>query len=335
MLEEKDVKLILIDDIVPNRFQPRQIFGEKELNELADSIKQHGIIQPLILRPLGDKFEIIAGERRYKAATIAGLSNVPAIILEKNDDESAEIAIVENIQRKNLTPIEEAKSYKKLLNKGLTQEEIAQKLGVAQPTIANKLRLLNLTEEVQDALLHNKISERHARGLLRLESPTQQIDMLNKIINEKINVKTTEEEIDKLLGYNKPSEDLEIPVFEKNIPEIKPAEEMKPIKNEEIEILNPFIENDEILNIDDNKENKIEDLFKEVDDEVKDLSIPKIESFTEKNQIEDIPQKKYGYLDTVNKTRKFVENCKSKGLKLTAEEYDMDNEYQIIIRIEK
>ena len=162
-MEEKNVKLISIEEIVPNRFQPRQIFGEKELNELADSIKEHGIIQPLIVRPLGDKYEIIAGERRYKAASIAGLYNVPVIVLEKDDNESAELAIIENIQRKDLTPIEEAKSYQKLLNRGLTQEEIAKKLGIAQPTVANKLRLLSLPDEVQEALLNTRISDRAPR----------------------------------------------------------------------------------------------------------------------------------------------------------------------------
>lgn len=326
MLENKDVKLISLENIIPNRFQPRQIFEKKELDELADSIKQHGIIQPLILRKFGDKYEIIAGERRYKAAYLAGLYNVPAIIVEKNDDESAEIAIIENIQRKNLTPIEEAKSYKKLINKGLTQEEIAKKLGVTQPTIANKLRLLNLTQEVQDALLQNKISERHARSLLRLESSNQQIDMLNKIINEKINVKQTDEEIDKLLGYDNQIENFEIPIFEDSI------QKLDSIDSKKIEVLNPFIESEEILNIDNS--NKIEtNLFKPIEEVTEDLKTPLIEKLIkEKN---DSFQQKYSYLDTVGAIRKFIEKSKIKGFKLSSEEYDMDNEYQIIIKIEK
>ncbi len=327
MFENKEVRLISINDIVPNRFQPRQVFGEKELNELADSIKEHGIIQPLILRPLGEKYEIIAGERRYKAALIAGFKTVPSIVIEANDSEIAEIAIIENIQRKDLTPIEEAKAYKKLIDIGLTQEEIAKKLGITQPTVANKLRLLNLTQETQNALLYNKISERHARGLLRLESPEQQISMLNKIINEKINVKQTEEEIDKILGYNKPTEDLEIPVFEEVAPKIKPIND---IDNEKIEVLNPFIESEEILNIDEEQESK--NLFKSLDESSQDLSIPSIESVEEKD--ENI-QNKYKYLDIVNDTREFIEDCKSKGLKIISEEYDMDNEYQILLKIEK
>lgn len=329
MIENKEVKLIKTNDIVPNRFQPRQIFDEKELNELADSIKEHGIIQPLILRPLGEKYEIIAGERRYKAALIAGFESVPSIVIEANDNEIAEIAIIENIQRKDLTPIEEAKAYKKLVDMGLTQEEIAKKLGITQPTIANKIRLLNLSEEVQNALLHNKISERHARGLLRLESPQQQADMLNRIINERINVKETEEEIDKLLGYNNPKKELEIPVFE-DISIFKPLENDNKINNkEEIEILSPFTEKEEILTIDDDLTENFEeskDLFKpiELEENRKEFNIP----LNEENN-------KYKYLEMVETTREFIEKLKSNNVKIISEEYDMDNEYQIIIKIEK
>ena len=142
-MEEKILQ-IPIEDIIPNRFQPRLTFDDKALQELSSSIKQHGIIQPLVLRKLGDKYEIIAGERRYKAAQMAGLTTVPAVISNIDDDKSAEVALIENIQRKNLTAIEEAKSYKNLLDRGyLTQEQLAEKLGVSQSTIANKLRLLN------------------------------------------------------------------------------------------------------------------------------------------------------------------------------------------------
>ena len=160
---EKEIIEVSLTDIIPNRFQPRLSFDEDALNELAKSIRQHGIIQPLVLRKIGDKYEIIAGERRYKASYIAGLTKVPAIIIDLNDNESAEVAIVENIQRKNLSPIEEAKSYKKLLDRGyLTQDELASRMGKTQGSISNKLRLLNLSHDVQDALLNNQISERHA-----------------------------------------------------------------------------------------------------------------------------------------------------------------------------
>ena len=190
MDETKEVRQIPIEDIIPNRFQPRINFDEKALNELAESIKQHGIIQPLVLRPLGDKFEIIAGERRYKAATIAGLSTVPGIVTEMDDNTSAEVALIENVQRKDLSAIEEAKSYKNMLERSnITQEELAKKMGLSQSTIANKLRLLNLSEEVQNALSQDKISERHARSLLTIADKDEQVKWLNRIINERLTVR--------------------------------------------------------------------------------------------------------------------------------------------------
>ena len=165
----KNIEHISVEDILPNRFQPRLAFDEKELNKLASSINKYGIIQPIVLRSIGDKYEIIAGERRYKASLLAGLKKVPAIIKETDDNTSAEIALLENLQRKNLTPIEEAQSFNKLLDRGFTQEEIAKKLGISQSTIANKIRLLALPKKVQDALLYGRISERHARSLLNVE----------------------------------------------------------------------------------------------------------------------------------------------------------------------
>ncbi len=201
MNHENEIVNVRIDEIIPNRFQPRLAFDEKELNELADSIKMHGIIQPLVLRRIGDKYEIIAGERRYKASVLAGLTQVPAVIMNIDDQKSAEVAVVENLQRKDLTAIEEAQSYKKILDMGyLTQEELATRMGVAQSTIANKLRLLNLTIPVKEALLHNKISERHARSLLNITDNNLQISMLNRIIAERLTVRQTDEEINKLLG---------------------------------------------------------------------------------------------------------------------------------------
>ncbi len=195
---EKDIQLIPIEDIIPNRFQPRLAFDEGGLTELSESIKQHGIIQPLVLRRLGDKYEIIAGERRYKAATMAGLQKVPAIISNIDDNKSAEVALVENIQRRNLTAIEEAKSYKSLLDRGyLTQEQLAEKMGVSQSTIANKLRLLNLDEDVQNALLNEKISERHARALLSLAKDEQK-KWLKKIIEKRMTVRQLDMELKKL-----------------------------------------------------------------------------------------------------------------------------------------
>lgn len=154
---ESGVLQVHVEDIIPNRFQPRLNFDEQALQELAASIRENGIIQPLVLRKLGDKYEIIAGERRFKAAQIAGLTTVPAVISNIDDNKSAEVALVENVQRKDLTAIEEARSYKNLLDKGyLTQEQLAKKMGLSQPAVANKLRLLNLDDEVQQALLDEK-----------------------------------------------------------------------------------------------------------------------------------------------------------------------------------
>lgn len=213
---DKNILEVPIEDIIPNRFQPRLSFNEEGINELAESIKQHGIIQPLVVRQLGDKYEIIAGERRYKASTMAGLAKVPVIISDIDDNKSAEVALVENIQRRNLTAIEEAKSYKNLLDRGyLTQEQLANKMGVSQSSIANKLRLLNLDEEVQDALLNEKISERHARALLALESHEDQKKWLKRIIEERLTVRQLDIELKKL-QENGGEEDEGIPLVNIN-----------------------------------------------------------------------------------------------------------------------
>ena len=197
----KKVVELNIQDVLPNRFQPRIKFNEEAINELSKSIKEHGVIQPIVVRPIGDKYEIIAGERRYKASCMAELKTIPAIITDLNDKDSAEVALIENVQRENLTPIEEAISYKKILDMGyITQDALASKLGKTQSTVANKLRLLNLDDEVQEALLNEKISERHARSLLKLQNKEQQRQLLNKIISERLTVRRADEEIEKMLN---------------------------------------------------------------------------------------------------------------------------------------
>lgn len=217
---ENSVLQVPIEDIIPNRFQPRLAFDDASLQDLATSIKQHGIIQPLVLRRKADKYEIVAGERRYKAARMAGLISVPAIISDMDDNTSAEVAVVENVQRKNLTAIEEAKSYQMLLDKGyMTQEELAKKMGLSQSAIANKLRLLTLDEAVQDAILQEKISERHARSLLKITDKTKQKQLLNRIITERLTVKQLEEEIKKMNVTEPETEIDDIPIIN-NAPNI-------------------------------------------------------------------------------------------------------------------
>ena len=237
----KEISYIKISDIIPNRFQPRLTFDENELNELVASIKLHGIIQPLVLRQIGDKYEIIAGERRYKAAVKAGLTEVPAIITVLNDKESAEIAVVENIQRKSLSAIEEAKSYKKLLDLGqLTQDQLALRMGKSQSNVANKLRLLSLDGEVQNALLVNKISERHARSLLQLKDLNKQKEILNRIINERLTVKQTDDIIkDYLNNINNYNEEKKEEIKMVSEKEVTPINNINKVNDEQVNIINP------------------------------------------------------------------------------------------------
>ena len=198
--ETKDeVVYLYLDDIIPNRFQPREVFDEKALKELAVSIKEHGVIQPIIVRNVNDKYEIIAGERRYKASALAGQTKIPAIIRNLDDKESSKVALLENLQRKNLTPIEEARTYQKILEiDQMTQDELAKTMGKSQSAVANKLRLLTLPDEVQDSLLKEQISERHARALLNISDGQQQKDLLKKIIANKMSVRAVEEEIKRI-----------------------------------------------------------------------------------------------------------------------------------------
>ncbi|WP_244834151.1 nucleoid occlusion protein [Clostridium sp. BJN0001] len=193
-----------IDKIVPNVYQPRRVFDEDALKELSESIKEHGIVQPITVRRIGDTFEIVAGERRFRAAKIAGLSSVPCNIIEITDCESAQIALLENLQRQDLNYIEEAQAYFNLIQDyKFTQDEIAKKMGKKQSTIANKLRLLKLSEDVRDLCLQNSLTERHARALLSVTDYKLQTKIVNLIIKNKLNVKESEKLIKKYLGKEK------------------------------------------------------------------------------------------------------------------------------------
>ncbi len=199
MGEDSKIVELKIEEVLPNRFQPRINFDEEDLTALANSIREHGVLQPITVRPLGNKYEIIMGERRFKASKLAGLKTIPAIVKNMSDNDSAEVALVENIQRQDLTAIEEAICYKRILDAGyLTQESLAIKLGKTQSTVANKLRLLSLDEEVQHALLDKRITERHARSLLKVSDKNAQRQLLKRIIEERLTVRKTDEEIDKM-----------------------------------------------------------------------------------------------------------------------------------------
>ena len=192
-IQEKGVTEISIDKISPNREQPRRIFDETALEELAESMKQLGVIQPIVLAKDGDYYKIIVGERRWRAAKIAGLKKIPAIIKDLDETSAYEISLVENLQRENLNLIEEARGYRKLVDIfGLSQEEVAQKVGKSRPTVTNALRLLNLDERVQQFVLNNEITGGHARALLGIEDKDAQCQIAEKIIENGLSVRATE-----------------------------------------------------------------------------------------------------------------------------------------------
>lgn len=199
---KEEIQELPVDTIMPNRFQPRTIFSEEKIQELATTIHTHGIIQPIVVRPTEEegKYELIAGERRWRAVQTLQWEKIPAIIKDFTDTETASVALIENLQREELSAIEEAHAYARLLElHDLTQEALAQRLGKGQSTVANKLRLLKLPEEVQQAILEKKISERHARSLVPLKLPELQITLLQEIIEKQLNVKQTEERVVKML----------------------------------------------------------------------------------------------------------------------------------------
>ena len=399
---ESQVQNVNIDLIIPNRFQPRLSFDEKALNELAESIKQHGIIQPLIVRKLADKYEIIAGERRYKAATLAGLSTVPVIVTNLSDAKSAEVALVENIQRKNLSSIEEALSYKRKIDKdNLTQEQLAKLLGLSQSTVANRLRLLNLSNEVQDALLKEKISERHARSLLQISDKNKQTELLNRIITERLTVRQLDEIIKKELSSpstyaEEVPSNLEQPlssepeaepipeqtlstqiesldvlgddntldnsnnIFDTEIDASMPSETLEEIDKEPqheepmSNILN-FLQSfnnsapsldDEPTNMqtfDDDVFNDVHSAYDLIDDANKDPDIVNLDtvnesSVTSDNQVLDevVPRIKSGDMISLKKAYQDLQDEAEKaGFKISMEDFDFEDLYQMIIKVDK
>ncbi|MDR0879650.1 MAG: nucleoid occlusion protein [Clostridioides sp.] len=207
-MEEKRVMEISVEKIVPNPYQPRKVFSQVSLKELCESIKAYGIIQPITVRSRDDKYELIAGERRFRAAKMAGLDTVPAIINEMDDESSAVLALLENLQREDLNFIEESIGYDNLIREHhFTQQQLAEKLGKNQSTIANKLRILKLPNEIKTSLIENSLTERHARALLKLPNDELMTKVLAKVVKQDLTVKKTEKLIKEILEESEETEE--------------------------------------------------------------------------------------------------------------------------------
>ena len=191
----EEIVYLNLSGLRPNPYQPRKVFNDEALSELAESIKENGVFQPIIVKKSIKGYEIIAGERRYRASILAGKTNIPAIIRNFTEEQMIEIALLENLQRENLSAIEEAMAYKNMLEKlNLTQEQLSKKVSKSRSHITNMLGLLRLPKEVQDMIISNKLTMGHARALSKLENEEQIIEMANKIVNEKLPVRETEKE---------------------------------------------------------------------------------------------------------------------------------------------
>lgn len=201
------VQVMKINEVEPNRDQPRKNFDEDALLELSDSIKQFGVLQPLLVRKRKDYYEIIAGERRWRAAKLAGVKEVPVIEKEYTDQEILEIGLIENIQRENLNPIEEAIAYKRLLEEfNLKQDEVAERVSKSRTAVTNSMRLLKLSDKVQQMIIDDMISTGHARALLAIDDPELQYTLANKIFDEKLSVRETEKLVKEIRNPKKPKE---------------------------------------------------------------------------------------------------------------------------------
>lgn len=200
LTDENQVKVVSINDIEPNKEQPRKLFDEDKLEELSTSIKEHGIIQPLIVKKEEEYYVIVAGERRWRAARMAGLKEIPVLIQDYTTKEVMEISLVENIQREDLNAIEEAKAYEALINNfSLTQEELAARVGKSRSAIANTLRLLQLDESIQELIIQQQITEGHGRAILRLPDKKSQLELVEKIIKNSMSVRETEKKVNEIL----------------------------------------------------------------------------------------------------------------------------------------
>lgn len=234
--DEDIVKKVDITLIEPNENQPRRVFDYDSLNEMADSISKHGLIQPIVVRKSGNGYEIIAGERRWRGAQIAGLSEIPCLIKEVKNLESAELALIENIQRENLNPIEEALAYDSLINKyNLTQEEVSNVVGKSRPYITNLIRLLNLDERILDLISAKELSSGHGRTLLQIEDKDKQFEIAKMIMQEGLSVRATEKLVKDLIN-KKPTNNTKKDKIEKDSNIVDIEESLRRLFGTKVEI---------------------------------------------------------------------------------------------------
>ncbi len=223
--ENGGIMEIRISDIEPNVNQPRKTFDDEKLAALAESIKQHGVVQPLIVQRDGDTYRIVAGERRWRAARLAGLDTVPVIVRDLSDRQVMEVALIENLQREDLNPIEEAEAYERLISEfGMKQEEVASVVGKSRPAITNSIRLLSLNDEIKSRVISGEISSGHARALLSLDDQKLQLEAMQEIIDKSLSVRETEKLIKQLMTPKKQKEkkapDAEYQAIEERLREI-------------------------------------------------------------------------------------------------------------------
>ncbi|HMR55092.1 MAG TPA: ParB/RepB/Spo0J family partition protein [Candidatus Doudnabacteria bacterium] len=202
---DSSIQEIEVSKVMPNPFQPRKVFNQEALQELASSIKEHGVIQPIVVTQVGEGYELVVGERRFRASQLAGLQKVPAIVKQTlHDQTKLEVALIENIQRQELNAIEEAQAFQRLIDKfSLTQEQVAQKVGKSRPSVANTLRLLNLPAEIQRAIIEGKISEGHGRAILSLPDIERQLLMYKQVLEQGLNVRQVEAKVRELVQRRK------------------------------------------------------------------------------------------------------------------------------------
>lgn len=223
-MEQETILELAIAEIVPNPFQPRAYFDPAQLEELASSIREYGVLQPIIVRLVDGQYQLVSGERRFRASKLAGKETIPALIRQLEDREVAEMALIENLQREDLNYFEEAEGYARLIQEfQITQEEVAKKMGKSQPTVANKLRLLHISDRVRKEISVDVITERHVRSLLKLKEEALQLEALNRIYKNNLNVRQTDDLVEQMLIAE-----------EKNIREQKKKKMVKAIKDMKI-----------------------------------------------------------------------------------------------------